>query len=395
MSLTFLHTADWQIGKPYARILDEQKRVLARQERLQAIQRLGAVAHERHAQFIIVAGDLFDSTTPDKATVSAACAAMGALKVPVFVIPGNHDHGGPGSLWEQTFFLQECAALAPNLRVLLKPEPVELEHAVLLPCPLLRRHDSSDTTAWLRSVDTHGFGDKPRIVIAHGSVQDFGPVADDEEDFASSNHLDLSRLPGGEFDYIALGDWHGMKDVSVTTGGKLPAWYSGTPEPDRFPRGVGNTPGHVLVVSLGRNQPALIEPVKTARLGWHELEFHFTEDEAVSRLDEALNGMFQGRTGQDLLRLTLSGSLGIAAWARLDLCLETWRSRLLRLRLHSSVTTAPTEAEMSALVSRTDAPLTARVAERLLQETLSPDAEVSETARQGLRVLFGALNGTA
>lgn len=139
---TFIHTADWQLGKPYARIEDGQKRALARQARLESIHRLGHAVRENHAAFVLVAGDLFDSPTPDKGTVSAACAAIGALAVPVYVIPGNHDHGGPGCVWEQPFFRQECAALAPNLQVLLKAEPVQLPGAILLPCPLLRRHDS-------------------------------------------------------------------------------------------------------------------------------------------------------------------------------------------------------------------------------------------------------------
>ena len=393
VSLTFIHTADWQIGKPYARMEDEQKRVLARQERLQVIQRIGAVAQEKQPQFILVAGDVFDSATPDKATVSAACAAIGALKIPVYVIPGNHDHGGPGSLWEQAFFQRECAALSPNLQVLLKPEPVELEQAVLLPCPLLRRHDASDTTAWLRSLDLSAFGEKPRLVIAHGSVLDFGPAADEEEDSASSNHLDLNRLPADQLDYVALGDWHGLKDVSpASSAGKLTAWYSGTPEPDRFPRGAGNLPGHVIAVTVQRGSPAHIQPVSTARLGWHEMEFHLTEDAAVARLDEVLGERFAGRTGEDFLRLTLHGSLGITALAELDQCLETWRSRLLRLRLHSRTTTAPTEAEISALVTRSDAPLAARVADRLLQETLSPDVETADNARLALRILHSALH---
>lgn len=389
MPVTFLHSADWQIGKPFARIEDEQKRALVRQERLLAIGRLGQVARDHGARFVVVAGDVFDSPTPDKGTVSAACAAIGALGVPVYVIPGNHDHGGPGSLWEQAFFRQECQALAPNLHLMLRAEPVELEDVVLLPCPLLRQHDASDTTAWLRGADLSTFGSKPRLVIAHGSVQDFGPAGDEEESSDAANRLDLARLPVEELDYMALGDWHGMKEVSPA--GKCSAWYSGTPEPDRFPRGAGNLPGHVLVVTVERGTPAKVVPVPTARLTWHDLEFHLPDDEAVTRLNETLAALVQGRTGQDLLRLTLRGSLGISGWTLLEQALETWRSRLLRLRLHAEVGTAPTEAEISALVSSSEAPLAARVAARLLQETKSADAVVAETARQGLRVLHAAL----
>jgi DNA repair exonuclease SbcCD nuclease subunit len=88
-----------------------------------------------HAAGVVVAGDLFDSPNATKATVSAACSAVGAMGVPVLAIPGNHDHGGQGSLWKQEYFLRERDALAPNFRVLLEPQPLELENAMVLPCP--------------------------------------------------------------------------------------------------------------------------------------------------------------------------------------------------------------------------------------------------------------------
>ena len=229
MTATFLHTADWQLGKPFARIADLQKRSMVQQERLAVLDRIASAARESSAQFILVAGDLFDSPSATKATVAAACSALGRMAVPVLAIPGNHDHGGPGSLWKQEFFKRECAALAPNFRMLLTAEPVELDHAVVFPCPLLRRAESIDPTAWLRDPDVSSAAnpDKPRIVLAHGSVQGFGGDSDDEESPVGSNRIDLTRLPAGAFDYIALGDWHGTKMISPN------AWYSGTPEPDR------------------------------------------------------------------------------------------------------------------------------------------------------------------
>ena len=103
--IRFLHTADWQLGKPYARVSDPDKRARLRQQRLAAIGRLGAVAQQQGAAFVVVAGDLFDSHQPIKQDISAACSAIGALALPVLVIPGNHDHGGAGSLWQESYFL--------------------------------------------------------------------------------------------------------------------------------------------------------------------------------------------------------------------------------------------------------------------------------------------------
>lgn len=68
--MKFLHTADWQIGKPFAGIRDERKRSLVQHARIEAIKRLGDVAKNASADFIVVAGDLFDSPSADKSTVS-------------------------------------------------------------------------------------------------------------------------------------------------------------------------------------------------------------------------------------------------------------------------------------------------------------------------------------
>src|SRR5881296_3988681 len=180
--MKFLHTADWQLGKPFAGIDDPHKRALVQQERFQVIRRIGEAARAQQAEFIFVAGDLFDSPTASKSTVSAACSAIGELGIPVLAIPGNHDHGGPGGLWEQGFFQREHVNLAPNLRILLEPEPVELASAWIFPCPLLRRAESNDTTAWLRQPEALAgcSADKTRIVLAHGSTQQFTSHSDDD-----------------------------------------------------------------------------------------------------------------------------------------------------------------------------------------------------------------------
>jgi hypothetical protein len=40
MSTTFIHTADWQLGKPFAGVTDPAKRALLQNERFQAIRRI-------------------------------------------------------------------------------------------------------------------------------------------------------------------------------------------------------------------------------------------------------------------------------------------------------------------------------------------------------------------
>lgn len=388
MSLIFLHTADWQLGKPFSSVRDDGKRHRLQQERLHAVQRLAALVKETNAAFVLVAGDMFDSPQATKATVSAACSAIGAIGVPVLAIPGNHDHGGPGSIWEQEFFKRERQQLAPNLQVLTSPEPVILDSAVLLPAPLLRRHEPGDPTAWIRDAveDPALPAGLPRIVLAHGTIQGFGSMqADDEEVPAAANWIDLSRLPDADIDYIALGDWHGTKQVGPK------AWYSGTPEIDRFPKGGGNDPGNVLRVTVSRGSAPKVETLRTTRFAWKSMSFQFSDDSDLDRFVVALDEEIGTRGDEHLLSLLQEGSLGIAASARLEEILESWESRLLRLKLDRRVTIAPSDEEISALTQRAADPLIASVAAQLVAR-IEGDDENAAIARLALRELHAALS---
>jgi DNA repair exonuclease SbcCD nuclease subunit len=385
MSITFVHTADWQLGKPFAGVGDFQKRALLQRERLAAIKRLGDLARERRAEFVLVAGDLFDSASATKNTVAEACGAIGEVDRPVYAIPGNHDHGGPGSLWEQEFFRREQKQLAPNLHVLLKAEPLELDHAVLFPCPLLRRHEASDPTRWLRDLDgLERFGAKPRIVVAHGSVLSFGGTFDEEEsDRGVPNLIDLHRIPDISYDYIALGDWHGAKQV----GDK--AWYSGTPELDRFVKGGEHDPGNILLVEAGRRLPPKVESLRTRHIGWHELAFSFADDAGVGVLETRVGELIGNRVNGDLLRLQLKGSLGIAAYSRLEQLIDSWTARLIRVRLDNQTTVSPSPEEIEVLTRRAEDPLISRVAARLVEQAAG-SGERAAIARIALRELHAA-----
>lgn len=336
--MRFVHTADWQLGKPFGRIGDPQKRSLLQQERVEAVKRIGRVVQETGAEFVLVAGDLFDSRCADKATVSAACSAVGQMGVPVVVIPGNHDHGGPGSVWGQEFFLREQAALAPNMLVVLAPAPVEVGSAVVFPCPLLRRSMVGDPSEWLRSAEAYAeaAASKPRIVLAHGSTQAFTEVWSDEDgDFPSAGVIDLTQLPADQVDYVALGDWHGTKQVGAC------AWYSGTPELDRFPKGADYDGGNVLVVDVERGKLPAVRKVKTGRIGWHELSFNLADDSSIRDLDGKMVELLGQRAGEDLLALTLSGSVTMETRGRLDEIIESLEARLLRLKLVDQTALAP------------------------------------------------------
>ena len=385
MPITFLHTADWQLGKPYARVADVAKRGRLQNERFECLKRIGDAVREHQASFVLVAGDLFDSPSPVNATVARACEAIGLMNVPVVVIPGNHDHGGPGSLWEQPFFISQSKQLAPNLHVLLKPEPLILEDVVVFPAPLLRRQDNADPTIWIRTAfDSPDFpADLPRIVLTHGSVQGFESAQDDEDEESKGlNRIDLSRLPESEIDYFALGDWHGTKQVASK------AWYSGTPEIDRFPKGSDNDPGNILIVQAGRGQSPQVNKQLTGKFRWNEFIHRFSEDEGFDAFRADLDQRI-GEWGQDsLLKLSLDGSLGIETSQLLAEHIESLDARLLRMKLEDRVAIAPTEEEIQSLANCPADPLIGAVASKLIAMTQGNDAEVARLALRELHAVI-------
>jgi DNA repair exonuclease SbcCD nuclease subunit len=386
MSIRFIHSADWQLGKRFGSVADLSKQEALRTARFHAIERLATIAREKAVDFVLVAGDLFDSPTASKSTISQALGKIGAIPVPVYVIPGNHDHAGPDSFWEQDFFHSEQAHLAPNLHVLLQPTPVILEgKAVILPCPLLRRYANSNPLAWVGAAALwNDLPTKlPRIILGHGTVQEFGSARDAEDDSRTVNFLDLSILDEHAIDYIALGDWHGTKQV----GSK--AWYSGAFEPDRFPKGEAYQSGLVLVVDIeSRGAAPSVAAELTGSVRWHEVDNDFQGSEAMAAFERRLDGLLEDRVQRDALRLDLSGHLSLEDDVRLSTLLERYEVRSLRFELRRRPDIVPSEDEIRTLAGRSGDPLIAAVAAKLQDERSSPTPDL---ALEGLRQLFAGI----
>jgi DNA repair exonuclease SbcCD nuclease subunit len=210
----FVHTADLQIGKPFNWAGNRAQSKLS-EEREEVVTRIGDVARQHEVDFILIAGDLFDDNTVADDIVSRTCQRLSGVDVPVYVLPGNHDFaGGPASVYRRRLFLDRKPE---HVIVLEEPEPYVVgkndeqapdEKVLLLPAPVQRRNERGDPTAHL----TSDFGaevapDALRIGVAHGGVEDFG--AGD-----AASRIDPDRASKANLDYLALGDWHGCKQVA-------------------------------------------------------------------------------------------------------------------------------------------------------------------------------------
>jgi DNA repair exonuclease SbcCD nuclease subunit len=96
--MRFIHTADWQIGKPFGTLADEARGVLTRQ-RIETIKEIARIANARAADAVLVAGDVFDTGAVKDETIRRTLLAMAGFAGPWVLLPGNHDAALAESPW--------------------------------------------------------------------------------------------------------------------------------------------------------------------------------------------------------------------------------------------------------------------------------------------------------
>jgi hypothetical protein len=357
MAFRFLHSADWQIGKRFGAFPPE-KASLLREARFEAVATLAKCAGSRGVHHVLVAGDIFETETSEQATRRKLFAILRQHETLRWhLLPGNHDPGRPGGLWDAC----RKDGLPANVTLHLEAKPVEIEPGVfLLPCPIATRHVHADPTEWLRSLALPAGAF--RIGLAHGSVEGFtGDSARPLDHVAAEQHLS----------YFALGDWHGAKQVGERS------WYSGTPEPDRFK---GNEPGHVLLVGLDAPEaPPQVEIVPVGQYHWAESQFHVTGDGDLARLQSHIVG-HHPESRKLLMKLIIDGLVPLAT--RLGLQSELDRLGDELFHLDSDLGALHLRAETSDLDLIDRSGELRHAAERLLAlaQSDAPNRDIAEGA---------------
>jgi DNA repair exonuclease SbcCD nuclease subunit len=362
MAFTFLHTADWQIGKRFGSFPGDKPAVL-RDQRLQAVDRLAAAALAAGCSAVLVAGDVFDAETVPEALSGQLLARLKAYPTLTWhLLPGNHDPGRAGGVWSAL-----VGALPPNVRVHLEAVPVQLAAGVvLLPAPLMSKRTSTDPTAWMDTAASPAGA--IRIGLAHGSVQGFGSAGD------ANVSIDPARVKAAGLGYLALGDWHGTTRISDR------AWYSGTPEPDGFR---DNDPGNALVVRIDGGTAPKVERVATAHFTWMRREQKLDSAAALDQIETEI-ARLGSAAARTLLNVELTGTVPLAELARIEERLAKLSPQLFHLTSDTSgITAYAAVADLEALSS----PALSEIAQRLKATAEQGGAEAA-VANRALRRLF-------
>jgi len=211
--MKFIHTSDWHIGRQFHNVslLEDQRHVLE--------QLVGYIAQEA-VDALVIAGDIYDRSVPPASAVEMLdefiSLIVSDMKVPVIMIPGNHD--GAERL---RFGSRQLQAAGLHILGDLKQieQPVVIDGVAFYGIP----YNDPETVRNLFGLEVSSYNDahsalvekikavrvagQPSVLISHCFLD--GAAASESERPLSIGGVDrVSYEPCKDFDYVALGHLH-------------------------------------------------------------------------------------------------------------------------------------------------------------------------------------------
>jgi len=341
--MRFLHTADWQLGMT-RHFLEGEAQPRYSAARRDAVAGLGAIAAETGAEFVVVAGDVFEDNHLDPRVVSQSLEAMRAIGVPVYLLPGNHDPLDAASVYTSELFVSECP---DNVTVLDRAGLHDVRPGVqIVAVPWFSKRPTTDLVAEvLADAALSGSADDGtvRIVVAHGGVDILDPDPSRPSVIASSALT--AALDRGAVHYVALGDKHSRTQVGAS--GRI--WYSGSPEVTNYDD-IEADPGHVLVVDIDTAGAVSVDARRVGR--WRFVTLRHQIDDSRGLADLNLNLDLLPDKDRTVVRLVLTGTLTVTDRAALDASLDRQARLFAWLGLwerHCDLAVVPADGEFNDL----------------------------------------------
>ena len=239
-------------------------------------EKIAEICRRENCDLLFLAGDVFDAT-PAPETLQNLKRVLAALKIPVFISPGNHDFCTPASPWLSEVW-------PDNVHIFTKPtvESVALEN---LDCRVYGAGFAAmDCDPLLDNFSIEG-EEKYHIALIHGDpVQQNSPY----------NPITQAQVTASGLHYLALGHIH--KTGSFRAGKTLCAW-PGCPMGRGFDE-LGEK--GVLLVTVDSAAETRFIPLSVPRFYDLEAAVHTTAQAAVADCLPAVGN-------DDFYRITLSG----------------------------------------------------------------------------------------
>lgn len=368
--IRFLHSADWQLGMT-RHFLTPEAQARFSQARIEAIGRIGRIAAEEEAAFVVVAGDVFETNRVESLVVRRALEALGRVPCPVFLLPGNHDPLDAGSVFTSSTF----RSAAPGNVVVLAdrtPHPV-LPGVEVVGAPWTAKRHLEDLVA-RTCAELPPDPSVTRILVGHGMVHQFNPSAgpDTIDVTAAERAIADHRIA-----YLALGDRHSTTALGST--GRI--HYAGAPEPTDYDEIAS---GNVLLVEIDAGR-CRTEARRTGTWSFARKAFDLDGLGGVEAVGAWLESLPEKE--RTIVKLSFTGTITLREEARLAEILDHQRdlfAAIERWERHTDLVVRPDEDDFSDLSL---AGFAAVAVEQLRAVALGTDDRAA-TARDALGLLI-------
>jgi len=320
----FIHSSDWQLGMTRA-FLSEEAAARFSQARIDAIATLGRLARDNEAQFMVVAGDVFESNQLSQRTVLRALDALEALPVPVFLLPGNHDPLDGTSI----FLSERFRAVSRHIIVLHDYVPVAvpgLDGVEVVGAPWKSKRPVTDLCQDMAQANPPA-AEVMRVAVIHGQVDTLSP------DPGRPGVIDLAAaeqsIREGRFHYLALGDRHSVTEI----GGSGRIFYSGAPVATAFDE---QDPNKALLVELGAEYSCRAESLDVGNWPFIAEQRRLDGPDDIARFGQWLDDLPDKEC--TVVKAGFEGSISLAAAAMLDDVMQSKAELFASLRLRERTT---------------------------------------------------------
>lgn len=267
--MRLLHTSDWHVGRKIRgrSRADEHRSVL---------DEIVGIARDRRVDATLVAGDLFDISSPSPEDESIVYRALLDLAEvgPVMVVGGNHDNAARLEAVQPLLDLGRITVVArptqpgeggvavlDSLGLKVALLPFVSQRGIVKAAQIMNldpdQHAQSYEDRLRRIIDslTADMGlDTVNVVAGHLTVYGAESGGGEREAHIFGYAIAPQAFPGS-LSYVALGHLHRQQRIAAPT----PIWYSGSPMQLDFGE-VGDRKG-VLVIEAEAGQPASVEPI--------------------------------------------------------------------------------------------------------------------------------------
>lgn len=290
--MKILHTGDLHIGREY-KTAEPSVAALYRQARLDALNNIIRIAETENCNYIVIAGDFFDSHNPPASLINTVCEMLNQCPCPVLILPGNHDYcQDEDTLWAKV----KATVDDTKIKVLDQCKAYDMGDTVFYACPCNDRYSDNNQLAWLK-VNRNRDSQKFNVGIAHGAIEGLSYDSAGKYYF-----MEMLELEGLGMDFWLVGHTHiPFPSGEIIKGQHI--FNAGTHQQTDI---VDNSEGSVFVIDITDDKAVTARKIHTGTISFVRKELNLAHGKS---LQESLMGIVNSLDDpkHTTLRLTISG----------------------------------------------------------------------------------------